>query len=692
MIHALAIATPLGADAFHLQHVSGQEELGRLGQYQLELLSERGDVKASDLLGKNVTFVLEMQGGQEQRFYNGYVTRFSILGQVQTTAYRSNIGYLYQITLHPWLWFLTRTANCRIFQQKKVPDIIKEVFDLYGFSSYKLQLTGSYRVWDYCVQYRETDFAFVSRLMEQEGIYYSFEHDNGKHTLMLTDALGAHTPRPGYASFEFRPTAGNKVVEHDCINGWDATAEIQSGSYALDDFDFQKPRAQLGKSVSLPGQHDVSSMEIFDYPGEYDTPADGEHYARVRIEELHSQYEIAQGSGNVRGIEVGRTFKLTQHPTESQNQEYLVVSNHFKAVNNALSSAGGGGSDFTCSFNVIPKNVQFRSQRATPKPTVHGPQTAIVVGPKGEEIYTDKYGRVKVQFHWDRYNKGDENSSCWLRVSHPWAGKNWGMVALPRIGQEVIIDFLEGDPDGPIITGGVYNADMMPPYALPANQTQTGIKSHSSKGGSPDNFNEFRFEDKKGSEQVFLHSEKDLEFRSKHDRVEWVGNESHLIVTKDVLEQFDADYHLTLKGDHNQKLDGTLSFKIGKDMQIKSGMKTAIDSGQEIHLKAGMNVVIEAGVGITLKVGGNFINIGPAGVFIKGTMVMINSGGAAGSGSGASPIAPKPPREAAKSQGGETGEPPPAPQPPKPTTFSPQAVVFQEAAQSGAPVCAICNG
>lgn len=629
MIHALAVVTPLGADTFHLQRVSGQEELGRLCNYQLELLSERGDIKSSDLLGKNVTFALEMQGGQEPRFYNGYVTRLSILGQVQTPAYRSNVGYIYQITLHPWLWFLTRTANCRIFQQKKVPDIIKEVFDLQGFSAYKLQLTGSYSVWDYCVQYRETDFNFVSRLMEQEGIYYYFAHDNGKHTLMLTDALGTHTPRSGYAEFEFHPAAGGKVIERDCILGWDVTAEIQPGSYALNDFDFTKPRAQLGKNVSMPGQHDASGMEIFDYPGEYETPVDGEHYTRVRIEELHCQHEIAQGSGNVRGLEVGCTFKLTHHPTGSQNREYLVLSNRFQVVNNALSSAGGSGSDFTCSFNVIPKDVQFRSRRVTPKPIVQGPQTAIVVGPKGEEIYTDKYGRVKVRFHWDRYNKADENSSCWLRVSHPWAGKQWGMLALPRIGHEVIVDFLEGDPDSPIITGSVYNAETMPPYALPANKTQTGVKTRSSLGGSPDNFNEIRFEDKKGAEEIFVHAERNLSASVEQNESRSVGANRGTTIENDetlVIKKGNRDETLEKGNDTLQLKEGNRECKIDKGNDAVAVTKGNVDhkAPAGVYTVKAKEIVLEATAKITFKVGGSTISMEPGEVKIKSPQIKVN--------------------------------------------------------------------
>ncbi len=692
MARFIEITTKLGPGVFDVQRLSGQEALSRLFEYQVTLISERPDIQPQRLLGTNATVRIEMPAGQEPRYVNGYIARFGIQGEVTTPAYKTGRGFRYLAVLRPWLWFLTRTSTCQIFLKKKVPDIVGEVFARHGsleWSEKRLQSTA-YATNENCVQYRETDFNFVSRLLEREGIYYAFEHSNGKHQMVWFDDPSAHKPKQGYARLAYQKIAAASSNESETITDWDASVEVQSGRYALDDYNFLTPKVDLVNAHEISRPHDLSAFEMFDYHGDYQKPVEGAFYSKLRIEELQCRYEMARGSGTVRGIEAGRTFKLSDHPVDAINQEYLVVTSDIEAIDNGVSSGVGGGAEFHCHFSVIPKTTQFRPARTTPGAIVQGPQTAVVVGPAGEEIYTDEHGRVKVQFHWDRYSKSDENSSCWVRVSQPWAGKGWGMIALPRIGQEVIVEFLEGDPDCPIITGRVHNADQKPPYELPANATRTGIITHSSKGGGKDNFNELRFEDKKGSEQVFVHAEKDLEYRAKHDRIEWIGNEAHFIVKKGVLEQFDADYNLTLKGDHNEKLDGTLSFKIGMDMQVKSGMKAAIDAGQEIHLKAGMNVVIEAGAALTLKVGGNFINIGPAGVFIKGTMVMINSGGAAGSGSGASPIAPKAPREADKGQGGETGAAPPASQPPKPKSFSPQAVAFQEAAASGVPFCAQC--
>jgi type VI secretion system secreted protein VgrG len=338
-------------------------------------------------------------------------------------------------------------------------------------------------------------------------------------------------------------------------------------------------------------------------------------------------------------------------------------------------------------FSCIPHPTPFRPPRLTKRPKIQGTQTAMVVGPPGEEIFVDKYSRVKVQFHWDREGKYDDKSSCWIRVSQPAAGKGWGFIWIPRIGQEVIVDFLDGNPDRPIITGRVYNGESMPPYALPKEMTKSTMKTYSSKGGG--GFNEIRLEDKKGKEQIFINAERNQDIRIKNDLYETIGVDSHLIIEGDQLERISGDRHLHVKGDENEKIDGTLSREAGMDLQEKVGMNYAMDAGMEIHLKSGMNVVIESGTTLTLKVGGNFINLNPGGVFISGSMVMINSGGAAGSGSGSSPQPPKDPKEADTADPGEMAELPPAKAPQKPTKFSPAALVLQQAAKSGTPFCDI---
>ena len=554
-----------------------------------------------------------------------------------------------------------------------------------------MQLYGDFLEREYCVQYRETDFNFISRLLEEEGIFYFFEHQNGVHTLILANDPIEHKPCPDQPQGRYEGASGGAAQEDDIILEWRAQQEMRPGVYVQADYNFEQPSQLLQASVS-----GKSSYEIYDYhPGEYRKTQEGDGLVRTRLQELEGPTLVARGSSDCRAFTSGYRFDLTEHYRSDMNQAWVLIALRHTASQPGDFRSGVGSSPadlhYQNHFECIPHTTPFRPARATPHPVVQGSQTAVVVGPAGEEIFVDQYGRVKVQFHWDREGKKDEKSSCWIRVAQNWAGKKWGAMFVPRIGQEVIVDFLEGDPDQPIITGRVYNAEQMPPYALPDEKTKSTIKTFSSKGGG--GFNELRFEDKKGSEQVFIHAEKDFHQRVKDSRFETIIDSTHLIVKKDQFEQIGGDTHLQVKGDQNEKITGTVSLNAGTDLQQKVGMKYAMDAGQEIHLKAGMNLVIESGTNLTLKVGGNFININPAGVFIKGTMVFINSGGSAGSGAGASPQAPKDPTEADKAEPGELTTVSP-PQPPKrksysfgSTPVSPAAAVLKAAAQTGAPFC-----
>jgi len=402
---------------------------------------------------------------------------------------------------------------------------------------------------------------------------------------------------------------------------------------------------------------------------------------------LDAQHKIAAGPSDCCTLTAGYRFHLKNHPNKDFNIKYIVLSVKHDAeqspdylVGDVLPKAYEN--EFTC----IPHgsgHPEFRPLLKTSKPAIYGSQTAFVVGPAGEEIFTDKYGRVKVQFHWDRDGKVDADSSCWVRVAQSWAGNKWGAMFIPRIGMEVIVQFLEGDPDQPIITGCVYNPEAMPPYTLPDEKTKSTIKTNSSKGGG--GFNEFRFEDKKGEEQIFIHGEKDLDVRIKNDRKEIIKNDSHLIVVNNQLEKVKGDKHLKVTGNQNEKVDGAVSLKVGTDTQIKTGTKYAVDAGMEIHLKSGMSLTVETGANLTLKVGGNFININPGGIFIQGTVVMINSGGAAGSGGGSSPEAPQEAKEADTANPGDKVKTATAPPPKQPSKYSQQAEALQSASQNAAP-------
>src|SRR5262245_22887912 len=513
MDRVMDFASPLGEGVLLFHGMRGREELGRLSEYHLDLLSADGEVDGDAILGKNVTIKLALPD-DSTRCFNGFVTRFS-QGEVHGRYYR------YSATVHPWLWFLTRTADCRIFQDMTVPDIIKQVFADHALADFTLELTSSYRTWTYCVQYRETDFNFLSRLMEQEGLYYYFRHTEGHNTLVVTDSCSKHVPCAGYEAIPYiaAETLVRPELEH--ISRWHFSREVQSGVYVHKDYDLERPSVDLKTQKGLARRHASSDYEVFDYPGEYLQKADGEQYALVRIDELGTQFETAGGVTNARGVAVGALFTLDKCPRPDQNREYLVLSAHYDLAFSDYEALEGSGSSYQCQFVAMSTRQQFRPRRTTPKPTVQGPQTAMVVGPAGDEIHTDEFGRVKVQFHWDRLGTTDENSSCWIRVSQPWAGKGWGGVSTPRIGQEVIVDFLEGDPDQPIITGRVYNAESQPPFGFPAGAVTSGIKSQTHKGAG---YNELSMDDTAGKEKLTIHGQFDMSSTIEHDQASTIHN------------------------------------------------------------------------------------------------------------------------------------------------------------------------
>ena len=644
----VSLTTPLGKDVLLLASFTGHEAISRLFSFHLDLLSEQGPIDFAQIIGKNVTISVT-QSDNTARYFNGMVSHFGQSGSDAHFTY-------YKMEVVPWTWMLTRYADCKIFHNKTVQDVIKQVFSDRSFSDYKFTLNSSYSPMEYCVQYRETDFNFISRLMEQNGIFYFFEHEEGKHTMVIADSSSAHEDCPKQKKAGYNLVSGG-LDDDDVVNSWSLNQELRSGKYALTDYNFTTPSTNLLVTeptiVSVGGN---STFEIFDYPGDYPTRADGTSFVKLRMQEEEAGHLVANGSSVCRAFTTGYKFSLTDHYQESMNTSYVLTEiQHIATVEGSYSTAGGSGGTYSNHFTCIPESVPFRPQRLTPKPFVQGPQTAVVIGKSqysdtsgddgggdGEEIWVDSYGRVIVRFPWDRAGK----CSCRVRVSQDWAGLGWGAMTIPRVGQEVIVSFLEGDPDRPIITGRVYNANETVPYPLPDNQTRSTFKTRSSKGGGTDNYNELRFEDKTGNEQIFLRGEKDLDTRLKNDSREYVGNNRSLMVTKDQMEQVGGDLHGQVTGNLNQKIGQTLSLQVGQNLYEKSGTNFAHEAGQVIHLKAGMTVVLEAGVGLTLKVGGNFIAINPAGVSIVGTMVMINSGGSADSGPGSSPTDPKKPDEA----------------------------------------------
>lgn len=608
------LTTPLGENVLLLQGFTGRESISQPFHFDLDLASTDVQVAFDRIVGQRVTLILYLD--QERttcRYINGFVSRFAQGESDERFTY-------YRAEIVPWLWFLTRTADCRIFQDKTVPEIIEQVFKDLGFTDFKNNLRGTYPKRVYCVQYRETAFNFVSRLMEQYGMFYFFEHEQDKHTLVLADRLSAHEPCPEQPKARYDYSGGAQLGDEDVITSWHMEQELQPGKYALSDYNFETPNTSLEVNVSSTVKVDSNSKyEVYDYPGEYLKKNEGDTLVKLRMEEEESGHKVVHGSSTCRAFVPGYRFDLTGHHRQDMNSAYVLTEvQHAASIGSDYVSASDAEENYSNSFICMPHKVPFRPPRVTPKPVVQGPQTAVIVGKKGEEIWTDKYGRVKVQFHWDRYGKDDENSSCWIRVSQNWAGKRWGGIFIPRLGQEVIVEFLEGDPDQPIITGRVYNAEQMPPYELPTNQTQSGIKSRSSKKGETVNFNELRFEDKKDSEEIYLHAEKDFNRVVENNDTLKVGFDK-----KDPGDQTIDIYNSRTETVHQG--NETITIKKGnRDVQIDMGNDTlTIKMGnQTTKLNMGKSTT-QAMQSIELKVGANSIKIDQTGITLKGIMIKI---------------------------------------------------------------------
>jgi type VI secretion system secreted protein VgrG len=571
----LRVTTGLGKDVLLLERFSGEEGVSTPFHFVLDMLSENAAIAPADVLRKTISVEIEIPGG-ETRVVHGFVKRFSQLGR------RGGLA-AYRAEMVPWLWFLSLTNDCRIFQNLSVSDIVSKVFKDLGYSDFKFKLMGAGPKRIYCVQYRESALAFVSRLLEEEGIFYFFEHTNSKHTLVLTDHPSQVPACPEVSKVRMTATQSWQMAEEPLVTGLEVEHTAVTEKIELKDYDFEKPSA--GLTAAVAGQQ---KDEVYDYPGGYVVKGDGDRYARLRLEQKEAERELAHGESNVPAFTCGHKFDLTEHPTRALNQSYhLLRVRHSASISNY--TTGAGEYEYSNSFDAIPSGVPYRPPLVTPRALVLGSQTAVVVGPGGEEIYADKYSRVKVQFHWDREGKKDQNSSCWVRVSAGWAGKNWGMIQIPRMGQEVIVDFLEGNPDQPIITGRVYNAEQMPPYALPANMTQSGTLTRSSKGGSAANANEIRFEDKKGSEQLFIHAEKNEDHEVENDRTDFVGH--------DETGTIGHDQQLEVKHDRTRK--------VGHDESVSVVGNQAVNAGADRGVSVGKNQNHSISGNDSTSVGGN---------------------------------------------------------------------------------------
>ncbi len=635
VVRLVKLVTPLG-EALLFNRLDGSDGLSRNGEYRVTVRSRRGDIQADELLGHPVSVVLTTPHAGTREF-NGLAVGFYQTGQ-------QGRYHHYLIVVRPWTWLLTRTSDCKIFQDKTLRQIIEAVLADHPYADFEFQLTASYQPWTYCVQYRESDYNFIARLMEQEGMHFFFRHQNGKHTLVIADGAHAHAAAADYASIAYHEPEAARARQDEGMRQWTHGSEIQPTRFTQRDFNFEKPRADLQADArpARPLKHEYQAkLDVFDYPGEYTERAEGQRLAAIRVEEMRHQFDLFEGESNAAGLATGGLFRLSGHPRSDQNQEYLIVGASYRVEESPAESELAQTELFSVRLTAIPSAQNYQAPRHTPKPIVQGPQTAIVVGKAGEEIHTDKYGRVKVQFHWDRYGTNDQNSSCWVRVSHPWAGKGWGMIAIPRIGQEVIVEFLEGDPDRPIITGRVYNADQMPPYALPGNMTQTGIKTRSTLGGGVANFNEIRFEDKKGDEQLYIHAEKNQDIEVENDETHSVGNDRKKTVDHDETthvkhdrtETVDNNETITIGNDRTETVNGNEKINIAKNRtESVTGNENVSITGNRDESVQGNETVSVTGkldhsimgaasytspTSITLNVGGSTVEIKPTSITLS---------------------------------------------------------------------------
>lgn len=591
-------------DKLRVVRFSGTEAVSELFNFSVDLASTDGEVDFDKVLGEPALLTVH---GPTKRYVNGIVNHFEqTRKQGKWTLYRAEIV--------PAVWLLSQRANCRIFQNQSVPDIIKAVLSGAGVPSDQLRLSlkKTYAPREYCVQYRETDFAFIARLMEQYGIFYFFEHAADKHVMVMGDDPVTHVPIEGAANIIYRPPGAAGLSNEEHISEYRYNQVIRSGGVSLRDFDFKKPGLTLEQEAKAK---DNGKLEIYDYPGWYIAAAEGGDLAKVRLEEIRTTRKIGSGRSDCRRFIPGYRFTLERYDRSGLNLEYLLVrvsqSGSQPQVLGEDAAKEAEEDQYQNQFHCIPSDVPFRPARATPRPSIRGPQSAVVVGPKGEEIYTDEHGRVKVQFPWDRLGKKDEKSSCWIRVKQSWAGAGWGAVFLPRIGQEVVVEFMEGDPDRPIITGSVYNGENTLPYPLPGEKTKSTVKSNSSKGG--EGSNEFRFEDAKGSEEIYLHGQKDWTIliendknqKVGHDETLEVGNDRTKKVAKNQAEEIGENKTITVAKNHNESIGENATVEVGKDETISVGKNQKMTVGENRTVSAGKNLTESVGENADISIGKN---------------------------------------------------------------------------------------
>ncbi|WP_262250922.1 type VI secretion system Vgr family protein, partial [Serratia plymuthica] len=626
----------LGVPALVISKLEGEESLSSLYSYVITAKTPAdplipwqaaSNVDLKSLIGKEMTVEIELDGnGLGDLVGIGKDVR-EISGMVQKARYVGRDGYqaLYEFIIRPWLHLAELTSDFKIFQQKSVVDIIDEVLGDYNFL-FEKRLAGSYPLLDFQVQYGETDFDFIERLMEEWGIYWFFEHSGRNHKLILVDNVGAHKRFPSEAYHDIQYAPDRPKMDQEYISQFHFQETITSGKWVTNDYDFTKSRADIMALDSKPRKTSFNQMEIFHWPGDYEQPNIGEQLARVRMEERGALGSRCEGSGELRGIACGCDFKLVNYPVDKANREYMVLRSHL-VVEEVDQLASRDEFRYKCDFTVQPTTKIYRHPMSVDKPKTSGPQTAIIVGPPGEEIWTDEYGRVKVRFLWDRYGKNRESDSCWLRVSQAWAGNNFGGIYIPRIGHEVIVDFINGDPDRPLITGSLYNNVTMPPWDLPVNATQSGLISRT-VGGGRSNFNGIRFEDKPGLEQYWEQAERNMSRLTKHNEDQTIGLNSNVNVGVSRKLFVGANYMSHVVGNSNAMIGAALAIQVGGCQSDNVIGAKGINVGGAFMTTVGGYHSLSVGGAHQVNVGGyHSLAVGGASTMVAGGAMTFTAGG-----------------------------------------------------------------
>lgn len=616
----LQIITDPWNERLLLRGFEGTEGLSTPFSFELDLVSQNNNIAFDEIIGQNLTIAVARESG-DLRYFNGIVARFSLEGDVGDEGGGGMTSY--SATLVPWLWLLSRTSDCRIFQELSVPDIVEQIFTEKEFGDYRISLQGNHDPKEYYAQYQETHLNFISRILEQEGIYYFFTHEVGRHIMVLADSRDEHRPCPNQERGRFHPVRG-AVMEEDVIQKIYKMQEIRIGKYTVNDFNFETPATDLKVEVSTRQQLGPGEREIYDYPAEYRTRSEGDRLANMRMQMEEARITTLSGSGNCRSFSSGYRFRLTDHYRDDMNEKDYVLKTVTHAAYEPVGGSveEGGGASYTNNFVCIPYDVPFRPPLVAPKPVITGVQTAIVTGPEGEEIYTDAHGRVKVQFHWDREGRRNENSSCWIRVSQVWAGAGWGAMFIPRIGHEVIVDFIEGDPDRPIIIGRVYHGNNRPPYGLPDEKTKSTIRSESSIGGG--GFNEIRFEDEAGEEELYIHAQKDRNDVVENDMSSIIHNDRTTTVDRDDEERIGNNQDVTVGG--TQSLDVTLDRTVtvgANHTETVAGDRSVTVTGS-VSIDCPQSATITFGSGMTINTSGP-VTINAPSITINAGTITLNS-------------------------------------------------------------------